>query len=99
MLVDPNSGEIIDSLDTKRIRAVINQLSADIDKHWRAIDDLRDIRNLFEEELPPAAFPPPSRRTSRQEAVARCPKCSQRYGLTLIVEPDRFSGTNEGGRE
>lgn len=96
MLVDRYTGEVVDSLDEKHIRAVIDRCSADIDKHYRDIEDIQNYRSLFEAELPPADFPPPRRRSRRQEAVARCPKCGLRYGLTPAPIDGKIVETNEG---
>jgi hypothetical protein len=74
MLMNPYSkGAIVETMED--IHRVVDQLCADIDKHFRAIDDLQETRSMFEAELPKAEFPEPSRRTPRQEQVARCPRC------------------------
>lgn len=82
MLRDPYTNEIVEDDDRPRMRHVVNRLGEEIDSYYRAINERREIMNLFLYELAgePAVLPSPRNRTATQERVAACPRCGTRDG-------------------
>lgn len=74
----PVTGEDV-AEDPASLRLAINDTDEEIGRHYRAIADLREGRNLLQFELTgeqPAVLPRRGNRTEKQQLVARCPRCT-----------------------
>ena len=93
-LMDPYTGEVVEDDDREGMRRIVNRLDDEIDSYWRAFKERAQIRDIFRYELcdTPAVLPPPSKRTAKQDQVARCPRCGSINGEPpkTPAEPIRF---------